>query len=155
MNLETRTVGMARPNLLRTLYGFLVIRENDHIRVRTLESLGSWASRYSQLCTYLQPFTHAFFNELAGRRNRNCQFLLQPFTKLCIHLWRLFLCISAFGGQEFRRSFASFTPLPIWLEIEFDASLTGFGFILSAVGGAKPRVLRVMGGGGFPFLCRR
>ena len=133
IDLDTRTVGMARPNLLRILYGFMLVADNVTTTVHTLESLGAWASRYSQVCSYRQPFTHAFFNELAGRRNRHCHITLQPFTGLCIHLWRMFLCLSAFGASEFRRSFDSFVHKPIWLSVKFDASLTGFGFVNSII----------------------
>ena len=49
------------------MHGFLNVDLNAPIRVKTLQKLASWASRYSSICAYMKPFASILHAEYAGR----------------------------------------------------------------------------------------
>jgi len=130
-DLDLWTVSMSTRNFLKTLYGFFTVNVDEKVGVRTIEKLASWASRYSNICRCLKPFSGDLHAEKKGIRNRSILKFLQHSTKLTICLWRVFLCLIELSGSTYRRSLDTFVVQPIECIIEYDASLSGFGVIAS------------------------
>lgn len=151
INLDTRTVSIARHNFLKTLHGFFRVDEDEPVRVGELQKLASWGVRYSTVCRAMRPFTHDLFLALKGNPSRNSFRRLDDNTKLCIKLWRCCLCMMELRGPaRYSRSMESFLPKePDW-EVEFDGSLTGVGLRIFR-GTGPTRVLWKVVGYTFPF----
>jgi len=134
INLDSRTVSVARHNMLKTLYGFFVIDTTARARLKDLQTLASWSARYSMICRYMRPHTSTLFDALKVYKGRtNIALPLSVEVIVCIQLWRA--CLSLLDLQEarFARDLLSFNPGQPKLCIEFDASLTGIGIIVNII----------------------
>ena len=67
IDLDKKLITISERNILRTLYGFLNINIAEPIKVKTLQKLASWASRYSSICAYMKPFVSVLYAEYAGK----------------------------------------------------------------------------------------
>jgi hypothetical protein len=59
--LDTRKVGIARKNMLKTFHGLLALDETLPVSLEELQRVASWAARYSLVCRQLRPFTRALY----------------------------------------------------------------------------------------------
>ena len=134
-------VTLTRRNFLRTIYAFFSVNETEPMPVATVERLASLATRYSDICRELRPFTRALYACTAGIKNRRASVRLTPAAQLTVHLWRTMLCLMAFEPQRFARPFASFVPTTPQYVIRFDASLQGVGVIIEENGAAGARAI--------------
>ena len=69
IDLDKSLITISERNILRTLYGFLNIDITAPIKVKTLQKLASWASRYSNICAYMKPFVSVLYAEYAGKKS--------------------------------------------------------------------------------------
>ena len=141
VDLNKKVVGVAPKNLYKALYGFCMVDLNSRVLVNKLEQLGSWATRYSEICRALKPFVHSFYRNIPYMKVdwkkykkghgtfRNISVEWKSEAMLDVLLWRAFLCLSHLRPEGFARPIASFRHAAASLSIEFDASLEGFGFI--------------------------
>ena len=141
-DLRNRTVSVARHNFLKTLYGMLQVDVRKKVPVRSVQRLASWASRYSAVCRQLKPFTQDLFNMIRGR-HQHVSVDWSPEAIQAIDLWRATLVALHLDPDRFARPICSIgTRSPEYL-LEYDASLTGIGFVLSSLtaSGAKADTL--------------
>ena len=129
INLATQMVSISERNALRALYSFFSVDEERLVPVRALEVMASLASRYAEICPTLRPFVRALYSSYTGL-NRNVSIHLNVKTKRSIHMWRSMLCTLTLKEKEFARPFYTFRPRSSKWIIQFDASLTGIGFLL-------------------------
>lgn len=134
-DLDTQCISIARKNVLRCLYCFMLIGESYRaVSVRTLERMASMATRYSTVCVLMRPFVAILYAAQKGKHRDAVVPLSIDLERSCI-LIQLVLVLSVIDEQHFARSFLSFDVLnfPIETIIEFDASLTGIGGRIFAV----------------------
>ena len=130
-DLDTMTVSIADHNYYKTLYGFLVIRRGQRIKVSTLHTLASWASRYATVCIYMAPFSGYLYSAFSGYDNPEVEIVLPDTAYLVILLWRVFLFLMKLDLKAFARPIEDFRPResPQYL-LEVDGSPIGVGFFI-------------------------
>jgi hypothetical protein len=131
-NLDTRTVTLSKKNHLKAIYYFFSIDLNQKQSLKTIQALASRATRYVTVCRQMKPYTAALY-ALTTAFN-NSQSAVRTMTRLVIldiQMWRAFLNLIVFDEQKFARPIESFRPAAASIRIEYDASLTGLGFIIS------------------------
>jgi len=125
------TVSIADHNYYKTLYGFLVIRRGQRVKVSTLHTLASWASRYAAVCIYMAPFSGYLYSAFSGYDNPEVEIVLPETAYLVILLWRVFLFLMKLDLKSFARPIEDFRP---WEEpqylLEVDGSPIGVGFFI-------------------------
>ena len=130
INLDRRSVSVAAHNYQKTLYGFLKVNTARGVKVRSIQSLASWASRYSAVCRNLKPFTQDLFDMVKGQTT-HADVPLSTAAIRAIEVWRGALLALKLHSAEFERPIHTLgTRKPSYL-IEYDASLEGIGLILS------------------------
>ena len=112
---------------MRTLYGFLNVELQKPIKVKTMQKLASWASRYSKICIYMKPFVSVLYAEYAGKSD-HASFLMSMKACQVVRFFRVLLGLVAVNS-EFSRPLKSFRHARSNIIIEFDASLTGIGLL--------------------------
>jgi hypothetical protein len=131
IDLDLRRVGLARHLFLKTLHGFFSHAPGDRLTVRELQKLGSWASRYTQVCRFMRPFSSFLYRAFAGYTNLEVRPQLSTDFWAVIALWEMFLSMMAVDPIKYTRSIASFSPSAASLFVNLDASLTGIGAIIT------------------------
>lgn len=134
LNLDTRTITVAKRNMLKTFYGFFSIDTSASVNLRTLQTLASWGSRYSLVCRFMRPHTHVLYRSLRPYQDRNHVHL--PLSKevvICINMWRACLALMDFQEQGFSRTLDSFREPRHRFVVSYDASLTGIGIIVNKI----------------------
>jgi len=132
MCVDTRTVSIARHNYLKTLHGFFTVDATKPVKLKELQKLASWGSRYSAVCRFMRPYTNDLFTAMRNDSgNGNMARRLDATAQNCIHLWRCCLCMMELrSAGTFCRLMSSYVPsVPKYL-VEFDGSLTGVGVII-------------------------
>jgi hypothetical protein len=81
-------------NFLKTLYCFFSVDVDTKVKVRDLERLASYASRYGMICPMLLPFTRPIYAAYTGL-SREVKVTLGPAAKRAVRLWRAMLCATA------------------------------------------------------------
>ena len=99
IDIEKGFVAVARKNILKALHGFLSTNVHSAITVKALQRLASWASRYSQICRYMAPFTRALYSAYAGRTIKN-GFPIPAAAGINILLFRVLLSLTAVKEQD-------------------------------------------------------
>ena len=69
IGLDKRLITISRRNILRALHGFLIVDKDVPIKVKTMQKLASWASRYGKICVYMKPFISVLYAEYTGRND--------------------------------------------------------------------------------------
>ena len=132
MCVDTKTVSIARHNYLKTLHGFFTVNENKPVKVKELQKLASWGSRYSAVCRFMRPYTNDLFTAMSGHgSNRNQARRLSEDARICIYLWRCCLCMMGLrSSYKYSRLMNSYVPSKPKYLVEFDGSLTGVGILI-------------------------
>ena len=125
------TISIGERNFLRTLHGFLSVTETEPVSVREVQRLASWASRYGLICRALRPFTMDLFGAIRGYTNMSTCIDLPEAARRAIMLWRCALVTLGCDPLRFARPLHTLAEKAPSLQIEYDASLTGLGMILS------------------------
>jgi hypothetical protein len=125
------TISIGERNFLRTVHGFLSVTETEPVSVREVQRLASWASRYGLVCHALRPFTMDLFSAIRGYTNIETRITLPAAARRAIMLWRCALVTLGCDPLRFARPLHTLAEKPPSLQIEYDASLTGIGIILS------------------------
>ena len=146
LDLDTMTVTLARRNFLKTLHGFLRVDEDGPVTVRTMQTLASWASRYSLICRSLKPLSVDLYSAVRGYNNPDVRIFLDDDAKRAIRLWRACLIALECDHDGLARPIRSLAPRVADYTIEYDASLSGLGIILSSTpaDGSASRLLKVI-----------
>jgi hypothetical protein len=131
-DLRTQTVTISERNHLKTVHCFFSLKTTEKQRLRTWQGIASRASRYAAVCQHMRPYTSAFHRTVQNF-NDNTVSLRIPDSDSVFDLliWRSFLCLLAFQEETFARPLLSFRPVVARIKIEYDASLTGLGILIS------------------------
>ena len=130
-DLDTMSISLAERNYYKTLYGYLTVSRGQHIRVKTLHTLSSWASRYVFVCPEMTPFSGYLYAAFKGYLNDETLIELPDSAYLVIVLWRMFFMLLKLDPQEFTLPLASLRPVsdPTFL-LEVDGCPEGIGCII-------------------------
>ena len=130
VDLDAMRVSIARKNFLSAIHGFLSVDLYGATKLKTMQKLASWGSRYGRICRLMRPFCGALNRATMGRRDRHATFTLEEETKCAIRCWRAMLFLVGYDEAQFTRSLDSFDTQPAVYIVEFDASLTGAGVLI-------------------------
>ena len=130
VDLESMRVSIARKNFLSAIHGFLSVDLYGSTKLKTMQKLASWGSRYGRICRLMRPFCVALNRATMGRRDRYATFTLDEEARYAIRCWRAMLFLVGYDEAQFTRSLDSFNDRPTKDIIEFDASLTGAGILI-------------------------
>ena len=128
IDLDRQLITISKRNVLRALHGFMIIDSNAPMKVKTMQKLASWASRYGKICVYMKPFISVLYAECTGRSD-HASFQLSAKAWQVIRYFRVLIGLTAVNDVEFARPLKSFRIATSSLVIEFDASLTGIGLL--------------------------
>jgi hypothetical protein len=123
IDLDNRSVTLSRRNLLKTIYAFFCFNIKDKITQSTVETMASLASRCSQLCRPMRPYTKALYDAIGSYPNRHVRHTLPSLAKVDVAVWRAFLLLSHFDPHHLCRFIASFAERTPTIIFEYDASL--------------------------------
>ena len=129
---DSKTVAIARHNYLKTLHGFFTVDVTKPVRIKELQKLASWGSRYSAVCRFMRPYTNDVFTAMSSKGGTgNMSRKLSVSAQNCVHLWRCCLCLMELREVcQFNRLMISYVPCTPKYLVEFDGSLTGVGIII-------------------------
>lgn len=144
IDLDTEKVNVSRKNLLKCIHGFFFVDLDGGISVKLLEKWASWCSRYSLILPVLKPLALILHGEHSGMINRHVKKKLSPEAKLVCWIWRVFLILIALHPEVYARPIMSFKTFDSTIRIEYDASLTGLGIIISVRNEDAWRTLKVL-----------
>jgi hypothetical protein len=132
---DSRTVSIAEHNFLKTMHGFFMVDETKPVRIKVLQKLASWGSRYAAVCRFMRPYTNDLFTAMGGKvGNSNVARRLDTAAQYCIRLWRCCLCLMGLRSAcKYTRLMHSYVPSAPKYLVEFDGSLTGVGIIIFRV----------------------
>ena len=108
MDLDKQVVMMSRRNLLKNMYLFFSTDTDRAVTVATMETIAPLASRYSDICREMRPFSKALHGSYRGLTNRRASIKLKEDAIRSIEMWRAMLCMLAFDETRFARPFDSF-----------------------------------------------
>jgi hypothetical protein len=155
IDLDSRLVSLSRKNLMKVAYGFTVTDLEAPVTVRWVTKLASWSSRYTQILRALHPCTVSLFAQTAGMQNMEATMEWKEDAKVAVLIWRAALALLKLYEKEYSLPLDFFRTTALAYEIEYDASLTGLGFLLfSLQDGARAQLIGC-GEVAFPFDCRK
>ena len=135
--LDTKKIGIARKNMLKTFYGLVTLNETLPVTLEELQRIASWAARYSLVCRQLRPFTRALYSCIQHYTNKHVRIKLSDDAANTIQMWRSFFVFLEINPITYKRDIISFVHHDPSFVLEYDASLTGVGIILFKLGNEK------------------
>jgi hypothetical protein len=123
VNIVNKSVTISRRNLLKTLYAFFLFNVNDPVAQQHVERMALLASRVSQLCRAMRPYTVALFACLRDYKHRHTLRRLPLLAKVDVCVWRAFLVMCRANPDELYRPIESYRVWCDIAEFEYDASL--------------------------------
>jgi hypothetical protein len=148
VSMKTRMVTITEINFLKLLHGFCAIDTSGSTNVRFMRKLSGISTRYSMLFRPLKALNSALYRSHGNLTGRNTFVPLQQDARIAIEIWRVSIVLLGLDHSRFSKPMISFLPQVPTVTIQFDASLTGLGFLLTDdVSGG------LLGGGraSFPF----
>ena len=150
VNIVEQTVRVSKKNRVKFIRLLFRIDEDKGISVRDIMRLASYASRYVKISRVMTPFSCHLYGAILWRNN--LQAIVQPSElsynfRTALTLWRCVITLMELRreDQRFFRTFQSFLPLQnCRFQIEFDASLTGAGIVVSKSNGDSWVPIRVI-----------
>jgi hypothetical protein len=144
VDLDHQSVTVSRRNLLKTIHVFFCFHIDDSIELHHLEAMASLASRCSQLCRAMRPYTKALYEVQKLYSAAHTTRRLSALAKVDVCMWRAFLILSRFDPVGLSRPIRSFAPRKASVFIDYDASLTNISVGIymvdsTAPGGARLR----------------
>jgi hypothetical protein len=123
VDLNTRSVTLSRRNLLKTIYAFFCFSITNKVTRIQVETMASLASRCSQLCRQMRPYTKALYDTIGLYKDRHIRRTLPALAKVDVAVWRAFLILSRFSPAQLSRPINSFAIRLPTLVFKYDASL--------------------------------
>ena len=120
---------IAEKNFQNAIHGFFHTDIHQPVRVKDLERLASWGSRYLVVCPYLKPFHRDIYFAYKGL-GRHVSVLLPARARRAICLWRVILVLLHFDQDRFARPMRSFVFVIARAVIETDSCLSGAGCLI-------------------------
>ena len=146
-----QTVRVSTKNRAKFVRILFRVQEDVGISVKDIMRLSSYASRYVQICEVMAPYSCHLYNAILWRDNLLATVLSDDLSaefKMTLTLWRCIISSMELrrDDKRFFRTFQSFLPLPTpQYRVEFDASLTGAGIIVSKLDRETWLPLKVLG----------
>ena len=81
IDLNTKSLSIARKNFLNTVYGFYTVNTEAKTTLPFAKKLASWASRYSMIFRHLRSFSSALYEATCGRTSKTAQIDFKPEAK--------------------------------------------------------------------------
>jgi hypothetical protein len=137
-DLDTRRMSLSQKNHYKAVYYFFMVNTRKAQSLHTMQALASRETRYATVCRHMRPFTAAFY--AMTTQYGNSQSAMRKMSVLAVmdvQMWRAFLCLLAFDERNYARSIESFRVQVPLFRIEYDASLTGLGIVISKRGGMQ------------------
>jgi hypothetical protein len=153
IDLDSRLVSLSRKNLMKVAYGFTITDLDNPVKVRWVTKLASWSSRYTQILRALHPCTVSLFSQVAGMQNMEALVPWKEDTRVAVLIWRAALVLLHLYEREYSLPIEFFGTMSLDYEVEFDASLTGLGFLLFGLQDGTRSQLIGCGTVVFPFNC--
>lgn len=134
-DVSTRLITISPRNVEKTFYGYMGVDTEQPVTREHMERLASWASRYAAICRALSPFIAPLYGAYTWMANRNASALIElgPKARRAVRMIKLLLILTSIDAEHFARPFLCDIESHIRFIIEFDASLTGVGFIVFAI----------------------
>jgi hypothetical protein len=123
IDLDRRSVTLSRVNLLKMIHAFFSFDVSGKVTCIQVEIMASLASRCSQLCRQMRPYTKALYDAISNYSTRHVRRTLSALARVDIAVWRAFLLLSHFNPDTLQRPIASFADRPPTLQFRYDASL--------------------------------
>jgi hypothetical protein len=131
-DLDQHSVSISERNHLKTVYCFFAVDTTKPQHLRTWQGIASRASRYAAVCRQMRPYTSAFHRTVQRFKDDTVVTRIPDSDSIFdLLMWRTFLCLSAFKEKLYARQLDTFRSTPALFKIEYDASLTGMGMIVS------------------------
>ena len=131
-DLDLKTVSISEINHLKTIYCMFSIDINKKQYIKTWQAIASRASRYVMVCEHMKPYTSAF-HRMVSSFNGSTSIAkdINQDALMDLEMWKAFLCLLVPHENKFARQLESFQIQRATVKIEYDASLTGFGYVIS------------------------
>ena len=155
VDLRSRRVTLSYKNFLKIVYGFYSVDLSTKLKVRMVNKLASWSSRYTQILRALQPCTVSLYSQIAGMKNMEAAMVLHDDTRTAIMLWRATLLLLYLFEDVYALPIDKFRCRRVSYDVEYDASLLGLGYLLYVLVDGQRTTLIGCGQVKFPFDCRR
>jgi hypothetical protein len=156
-DLDTMTVSASRRNMLKAMHAFFFVSLEGTLSLSEVERMASYASRYAVLCTQMRPYAaalHAFKTTFDG--DHNARKRPSELVKCDVVMWQSFFCLLQLDPTNFARPLDSFRQRTATVQIEYDASLTGLGVMVSTWSAeSRTFVLRGYSALTLPFMVDR
>jgi len=134
VDLDQRNVSVSSKNFLKALAAFVRVHE-ERVSVGELLTLAAYASRYSTIVQSMKPFTADLFAALGNWKNKSKIIAISDDAKRAIRVWRMSLILLELDRVAFARPIESIVRRKVEWLVEYDASLTGLGLIISSIAG--------------------
>jgi hypothetical protein len=131
-DLNTMTVSASPRNMLKAIHAFFFVTLEDKLSLAEVERMASYASRYAVLCPQMRPYAaalHGFKTLFDGDHNAR-KHPSEP-VQCDVIMWRSFFCLLQLDPANFARPLDSFGTRTATVQVEYDASLTGLGVVVS------------------------
>jgi hypothetical protein len=155
VDLDSRLVSLSHKNLMKVAYGFTITDLDQPVKVRWVTKLASWSSRYTQILRALHPCTVSLFAQIAGMQNMEATMEWKGDARVAVLIWRAALVLLHLYESEYSLPIEFFRVMILAFEVEFDASLTGLGFLLFSLCDGVRDKLMGCGEVVFPFDCKK
>ena len=153
VDLDRRCISLSPKNLMKVAYGFTTTNLAGPVKVRWILKLASWSSRYTQVLRALHPCTVSLFAMVGGMNNMEANIGWTADAKLAVLIWRASLVLLHLYEREYSLPLDYFRAHDVTYEIEYDASLTGIGYLLFRLDAGRRADLVGCGSVRFPFHC--
>jgi hypothetical protein len=123
VDLDEQTVTVSARNLHKTTHAFFNFDIESPVSRSQVERMASLASRVSQLCREMRPYTMALFMCLRDFKDSHTKRYIPALAKVDVCVWRAFLVSCRFDPVNISRPLSSYVPKDPSLCMGYDASL--------------------------------
>jgi hypothetical protein len=124
VDLDAQSVTLSERNLYKTIFAFFSFDVRGKVSRKQVETMASLASRCSQLCRPMRPYTKALYDMINTFPDRHVRRTLSALAKVDIAVWRAFLLLSHFDAEHLSRPITSFAVREVSVLFGYDASLS-------------------------------
>ncbi|KAJ1397366.1 hypothetical protein B484DRAFT_407017 [Ochromonadaceae sp. CCMP2298] len=130
LDLDRQLLAISDRCVERALGGYMSIRVQAPVPVRTVMRLASWAVRYTKVCRFMAPFVRALYASIKGR-HLHTSIVLSSAAAISVGMVQALLALTVVKERTFTRNFAAWKAIETgWAIVaQFDASLGGIGVI--------------------------
>jgi hypothetical protein len=131
-DLDLQTVSVSYNNHLKTVFCVFQFQRGATYHLINWQTLAARASRYVAVCPHMKPFTAAFHRMSSSfQSNTSIKKSISAEAWHDLQMWKVFLCLLIPYEKTLARKLNTFQVESTVIRIEYDASLTGAGFVIS------------------------